>query len=42
MHTTVEMFKYDDINAVVDLMYKSLLGLSPDFEVRYFDIKRRG
>ena len=41
MHTTVEMFKYADINAVIDLMYKSLLGLSPDFEVKYFDVKRR-
>jgi putative aminopeptidase FrvX len=36
MHTTVEMLHKDDITSTIQLMYETLLELSPDTNLSYF------
>lgn len=36
MHTTVEMVAMSDVQAVIDLIYHSLLQITPDMDLHYF------
>jgi putative aminopeptidase FrvX len=36
MHTTVEMIAKDDMNAVIDLIYQTLLKVKGNEDWRYF------
>jgi len=36
MHTTVEMLHKDDIDSTIQLMYHTLLALTPETKLSYF------
>lgn len=36
MHTTVEMVEKKDVVAIIELIYKSLLSIKPDMDLKYF------
>jgi putative aminopeptidase FrvX len=37
MHTTVEMLHKDDIENTIRLMYETVLALTPETNLSYFD-----
>ena len=36
MHTTVEMVEKKDVSAIIELIYKTLLEIKPEMELKYF------